>query len=125
MEAEPLNLAAVGLGTVAAFVFGMILYHPRVLGRTWANGSGVNLDEAGFPAAAMLLQLGALIALALVIGLTATLNLLGTALLAILAVALFVVANGAFGRRSTGAIVTDGLYALASGALMIAAQGIL
>ncbi|MCG6885509.1 MAG: DUF1761 domain-containing protein [Silicimonas sp.] len=125
MEPESLNVAAVALGTVAAFVFGMILYHPKVLGRTWAEGSGVNLDKGGFPAAAMILQLGALIALALVIGLTATLNLLGTALLAILAVALFVVANGAFGRRSTGAVVTDGIYAIGSGALMIVAQGLL
>ena len=66
-----------------------------------------------------------MLALALVVGLTATLNLLGTAILAILAVLLFVAAMGAFVRKSNGAILTDVLFVLVSGVLMIGTQGVL
>ncbi len=124
MEAEPLNIAAVIAGAVAAFVFGMILYHPKVLGRVWAQGSGVELGGS-MPVGAMVLQAAGLIALAIVVGVTATLNLLGTAILAILAVALFVAANGSFAGKSSGAFLTDAGYAVGAGALMILAQGAL
>lgn len=124
MEAEALNVTAVVVGAVAAFVFGAVLYHPRVLGRVWADGSGVDLGGA-MPVMAMVLQAAALLALSAVVGLTATLNLLGTALLAILAVVLFVAAVGAFARKSAGAIATDVLFAVVAGILMIGAQGVL
>ncbi len=124
MEAEALNIPAVIAGAVAGFAFGAIIYHPRVLGRTWAEGSGVDLGGSP-PIAAFVLQALALIALAIVVGMTATLNLLGTAILAILAAALFVVSGGAFQKKTTGAIFTDGLYVVGAGALMILAQGLL
>ena len=124
MEAEALNITAVIVGAVAAFIYGAIIYHPRVLGTVWANGSGVSLDGDKPPALAFVLQILALAALAIVVGMTATVSFLGTALLAIAAAALFVVSGGAFQRRSTGALATDGLYVLGAGALMIVAQGI-
>ena len=124
MEAEALNTTAVVAGAVAAFVFGWVLYHPRVLGRIWAEGSGVDLGGA-MPVMAMILQAAALLALSAVVGLTATLNLLGTAILAIVAVVLFVAAGGAFARKGTGAIAVDIGFALGAGVLMIAAQGLL
>lgn len=124
MEAEPLNVAAVVAGAVAAFIFGMILYHPKVLGRIWADGSGVELGGS-IPVGAMVLQAAGLVALAIVVGMTATLNLLGTAILAIVAVALFAAANGAFTGKSSGAILTDAGYAVGAGVLMILAQGAL
>ena len=124
MEAEALNTTAVIAGAVLAFLFGAVLYHPKVLGRIWAEGSGVELDGS-MPVMAMVLQAAGLLALALVVGLTATLNLLGTAILAILAVLLFVAAMGAFVRKSNGAILTDVLFVLVSGILMIGAQGVL
>ncbi len=124
MEADPLNVTAVIVGAVAAFIFGAVLYHPRVLGRVWAEGSGVELGGA-MPVLAMVLQAAGLLALALVVGLTATLHLLGTAVLAILAVLLFVAAGGAFVRKSSGAILTDVLFVLVAGVLMIGAQGLL
>lgn len=121
---EPLNLPAVLLGTVAAFVWGMILYHPRVLGGVWARGSGI---EPGGPppVLAFVLQVLGLLALALVVGMTATISYLGTAVLAILAVALFVMAGGAFHRKSPAALAIEGLYAAVAGALMIVVQGVI
>ena len=124
MEAEALNTAAVIAGTVAAFILGMILYHPRVLGTIWANGSNVDLGGSP-PVAAFVLQILGLLSLALVIGMTATINFLGTALLAIAAAALMTVGNGVFSRKSKGALMVDGLYILGGGVLMIAAQGLL
>ena len=121
---EPLNLPAVALGTALAFAFGMILYHPKALGRVWMEGSGVDPDGP-MPVAAFALQIAALLALALVVGVTARTSALGTALLAILAASLFVAANGAFLRRSAGAIAIDAGYVLGGGALMILAQGLL
>lgn len=124
MEPEALNLPAVALGTIAGFVLGWVIYHPRVLGRVWAEGSGVEMGGAP-PLAAFAGQILALLALALVIGMTATISYLGTAILAILAAALFVVSGGMFLKKSAGALVTDGLYVIGAGALMIVAQGIL
>ena len=124
MDAEALNITAVVVGAVAAFVFGWIIYHPKVLGRIWAEGSGVAPSNAP-PVLAMVLQLLALLALALVLGTTATVNFLGTALLAIAAVALFIASGGAFTGKTTGAILVDVAYVWGAGALMIAAQGLL
>jgi len=124
MEPEALNLPAVALGAILAFVWGMILYHPRVAGSAWARGSGIETGGAT-PAAAIILQALGLIALALVVGMTATISYLGTAILAILAVALMVVSSGAFQRKSGGAMAIDGLYAVIAGALMILAQAVL
>lgn len=124
MTAEALNLPAVALGAALAFVWGMILYHPRVLGGPWARGSRV--DPGGpMPVAALALHAAALVALALVIGMTATISYLGTAILAIAAVALSAIAGGAFVRKSAGAMAIDGLHTLVAGILMIGAQAIL
>ena len=124
MEAVALNVPAVVAGAVAAFVFGWVMYHPKVLGRIWAEGSGVELSNSP-PVLAMVLQALALLALATVVGMTATVNFLGTALLAIAAVALFVASGGAFTGKTAGAIAVDVIYILGAGVLMIAAQGLL
>jgi len=124
MEPESLNTTAVVVGAVAAFIYGAVIYHPRVLGTIWARGSGVSLD-GNPPTMAFPLQILALLALAAVVGLTATVSFLGTAILAIVAAALFVVSGGTFQRKSTGALATDGLYVIGAGALMILAQGII
>lgn len=123
MEAEALSITAVIVGAIAAFAFGSILYHPKVFGTIWAEGSGVTFDGAP-PILAFVAQIAALIFLALVIGITATISFLWTAIFAILAAACFVVSGGAFTRKSTGALAVDGGYIVGSGVLMIIAQGI-
>ena len=123
MEAEALSITAISVGAVAAFLFGWVIYHPKVLGTTWAEGSGVELGGSP-PALAFVLQILALVALAIVVGVTATVNFLFTAILAILAAACFVMSGGAFTKKSTGAIVVDGVYVVGAGVCMIVAQGI-
>ena len=124
MEAESLNIPAVVAGAVAAFLAGWVIYHPRVFGTAWAKGSGVDLGGTP-PALAFATQIGGLIALALVIGMTATVSFLGTALLAIVAAAALVVSGGAFAGKSGKALAVDGGYIVVAGILMILAQGAL
>ena len=124
MESETLNVPAVIAGAVAAFLAGWVIYHPRVLGKAWATGSGVDIGGSP-PAVAFLAQIVGLVALAIVIGMTATINFLGTALIAIVAAASLVVSGGAFLKKSSAALAIDGGYIVLAGVLMIAAQGLL
>ena len=124
MESETLNVPAVIAGAVAAFLAGWVIYHPRVLGKVWATGSRVDIGGSP-PAVAFLAQIVGLIALAIVIGMTATINFLGTALIAILAAASLIVSGGAFLKKSSAALAIDGGYIVLAGVLMIAAQGLL
>lgn len=126
MPAEELNWLAVIVGTVAAFLFGWLLYSPGVFGRKWAEGSRVELGSAAsMPVVAMATQFAGLLALALVVGITATTSALWTAIFAILAVVLFSVSSGSFVKKTTYALVVDAGYLLGSGAIMILAQGLL
>ncbi len=89
------NWLAVTVGTVVSFLVGWVWYSPKLFGKKWAEGSGVSLDSADkMPIFAMVTQLVALLLLALVIGITATIDALITAILAILAVAAFTASNG-------------------------------
>lgn len=127
MESEfaNINWLAVWVGTIAAFFFGMVWYNPRVLGLKWAEGSKLDMSTAPrLPVFAMVTQAIALFFLAVVVGFTATTDALLTAILAILAVAVFLVSMGAFVQKSTAALVIDGGYVVLCGVIMIIAQGI-
>ena len=117
------NLLAVAVGAVAGFVLGIVLYHPRVLGTVWMRGAGVDPDGRP-PVLAFVFMIAGLILLAIVVGMTATVNFLGTAILAILAAAGLALANAAFAGRSGAALGVDALFIIGAGALMILAQGI-
>jgi hypothetical protein len=120
---ENLNWLAVIVGTGAAFGLGMVWFGP-LLGKVWARGSHNIQPPARPPMAAMAAQLLGTFALALVIGLTATINALGTALLAVGALALLLFAGGLFSQKSLGAAAVEGGFALVMGAVMILAQGL-
>ena len=119
------NWLAVFVGVVASFLVGWLWYSPKLFGVKWAEGSGVTLDSADkMPAFAMAAQLLALFLLALVIGITAAVNALITAILAILAVGTFIVSNGAWSQKSCYAVGVDFSYVVLSGVIMIICQGI-
>ena len=125
MDATLLNWPAVIAGTIAAFALGMIWFSPMTFGRAWATGSHNLQPPERAPVAAMLTLLCGTFALALVVGLTETAGAIGTALLAIAAVALTVAGMDLFSQKSGRATLIDAGYILAGGALMIAAQAIL
>ena len=122
---ENINWAAVIVGTVVAFLVGWLWYSPKLFGKGWADGSGVELGSAeSMPVMAMISQIVALLLLALVVGITATTDALITAVIAILACAAFVFSSGAFARKSGYALRVDLGYIIVAGVIMIAAQGI-
>lgn len=124
-ELEMVNWLAVGVGTIAAFLVGWAWYSPMLFGKKWAEGSGVDLGSAGdMPMMAMASNLIALFLLALVIGITATQDMLITAILAILACALFSFSMGSYVKKSNYALMADLLYIMVAGVVMIVCQGI-
>ena len=125
MDVAMLNWPAVALGTVLAFGLGMLWFSPKMFGKAWSEGSHNIQPPESPPVLAMVLQLLATILLAVVVGMTATDDALGTALAAIFAVALFVGGMDLFSQKSGKATMVDAGYVVVAGALMIFAQGIL
>ncbi|WP_162937900.1 DUF1761 family protein [Kiloniella sp. EL199] len=125
-ELTDVNWLATAIGTVTSFLIGWAWYSPLLFGEKWAEGSRVALGSADkMPVFAMVTQLLALLVLSTVIAITASNNALFTALLAILAVALFIASTGSFVRKSTYAMTVDFFYILLAGTVMIAVQGLL
>ncbi len=123
---ETINWTAVAAGAIAAFLLGWLVYSPAVFGRRWAEGSHISPEPPErLPVLALAAQFAALLLLATVVGLTASMNALGLALLAIVTAAAFPVANGAFTQKSPFAIAVDAGYILAAGVVMIVAQALL
>ena len=121
-----LNWLAIGLGVIVAFILGWLWYSPILFGEKWASGAGVRLDKSHkMPAMAMLAQLLALFCLSLVIGITAEVEALITAVLVILCCAFFAASAGGFSQKSSYAIWVDVGYRIAAGSVMIVFQGIL
>ena len=96
-----------------------------MFGKTWAIGSRISPEPPEqMPWMAMGLQVIGLFFLALVIGMTAQIEALTTAIVAILAAAGMVMAQDAFSQKSGAAILIDGGYVVISGVIMILCQGI-
>ena len=119
------NWLAVGIGTVVSFLLGWLWYSPKLFGKKWAEGSGVNLADANeMPVGALVLQLIATFLLAWLVGITAANNALATCILIIIAIMCFVMTAGMFAKKSTYAIATETSFIIAMGVIMIVVQGI-
>ena len=125
MDFAQLNWPAVIAGTIAAFVLGMLWFGPRMFGKVWVRGSHNIQPPDSPPVMAMALTLIGLFVLALIVGMTETNEAIGTAIGAIGAVTLLIAGMDLFSQKSGAATLVDSGYILASGVLMIAAQGIL
>ncbi|MBL1419052.1 MAG: DUF1761 domain-containing protein [Alphaproteobacteria bacterium] len=124
-ELANVNWLAVIVGTVVAFLVGWAWYSPKLFGKKWAEGSGVELGSADqMPVMAMVSNLLALFLLALVVGITATQDMLITAILAILACSVFVFSMGGYVKKSNYAMIVDLFYIVVAGIVMIICQGI-
>lgn len=124
MDIALMNWTAVVVGTIAAFGLGMIWFSPMAFGKAWAAGSHNLQSPASPPIMAMIIQFLGIAVLALVVGITETNQAIITAIGAILAVALFVAGMDLFSQKSGKATVIDAGYIVASGVLMILAQGL-
>ncbi|MGL1922664.1 MAG: DUF1761 domain-containing protein [Hyphomicrobiales bacterium] len=125
-ELANVNWLAVIAGTIVSFLVGWAWYSPALFGKKWAEGSGVELGSADeMPVKAMVSQFLALFLLSLVVGITATQDMLITAILAIVAAAMFAFSMGGFVKKSSYATIVDTLFIIVSGVVMIVAQGLL
>lgn len=125
-ELANVNWLAVIVGTVLSFLVGWAWYSPFLFGKKWAEGSGVELGSADeMPVKAMAGNFIALFLLSLVVGITATQDMLLTAIVAILACALFAFSMGGYVKKSNYAMMADLLYIVVAGVVMIIVQGIL
>ncbi len=117
---------AVIVGAVLAFMLGWLWYSPKLFGRKWAEGVG--LDPAGpakLPAAAMAFQAAGTFLLSWVVGITAKNNALLTIILVAVTIMALIAAGGNFTNKSRYAITAEAGFVAAMVIVMIAVQGIL
>ena len=117
------NWLAVIVGAVVAFGLSMVWFGP-LFGKVWAQGSHGITPPARFPVAAMVLYAVGTFLLAWLIGATATINALGTAIGLVLALAIMLVSSSLLGQKSTAAALIDGGIVILMGVVMIVAQGV-
>ncbi len=121
-----INWLALGVGVIAAFLLGWLVYGPVGFQKRWAEGTRIDpTPPESPPLPQMAAQIVFLILLAAVIAVTETTNSLGVAVLAILAVAAQAASVGAWAQKSGFAIAVDTGYALGCGVVMILAHAIL
>ena len=119
------NWIAVGAGTLLAFLLGWFWYSPKLFGRKWAEGVGIEIDEsAKMPMGAMLTQLIGTFLLAWIIGITAVANALLTAILVVLTIVVLMIAGGLFSQKNRYAISVEAGFVVAMAIIMIVCQGV-
>jgi hypothetical protein len=116
------NWTAVIAGTVVCYGLGFLWFGP-VFGKVWAQGSHNITPPAKLPIAAMELQLAGTFLMAWVVGATATINALVTAVFVILAIATLLTAGSLFGQKTMAAALVDGGFVVVMGVVMILLQG--
>jgi len=123
-ELIEVNWLAVIVGAVLAYGLGMLWFSPKMFGERWSAGMNNLQPPASPPVGAMVLQLIGTFALALVVGITATQNMLITAILAVLAVAILQAGTALFKQNAAATATIDAGYTIAIGAIMIIVQGV-
>ena len=119
------NWLAVVVGFAVSFVLGWLWYSPKLFGKTWAEGVGIDMNQtAKMPAGAMIAQALGTFMLAWIVGVTATNDALLTIVLVVLTYIVLQIAGGLFTKKSTGAIAIDAGFVLAMAVVMIISQGV-
>lgn len=124
-EFTNVNWLAVLVGTASAYALGMVWFSQRMFGKGWAAASHNLQPPASAPVAALLVQLAGTFMMALFVGLTETRNMLITAIVGILAVAVVVAGMDLFSQKGARAVWIDAGFVVAMGVLMILVQAIL
>lgn len=117
------NWSAVIAGTIVSYGLGFLWFGP-LFGKPWAAGSHGITAPTRLPLVAMALQLAGTFLMAWIIGATATINALVTAIFIILAIATLLTAGALFSQKSTAAALLEGGFVVVMGAVMIVLQGV-
>jgi len=119
------NWLAVIVGFVVSFVLGWLWYSPRLFGKKWAEGIGVELGSAEqMPVAAMVTQALGTFLLSWIVGITAAQEALLTIILIVITYVMLQVSGGLFTKKSSAAIAIDAGFVVAMAVVMILFQGI-
>ena len=124
-EITDINWLATIVGFALAFGLGMIWFSPKLFGKKWAEGVG--LDPAGPskpPVIAMTFQTIGTFLLAWTVGVTAQNDALLTIILITVTIIVLSGASGAFTGKSAYARHAEGGFTLAMVVIMIICQGI-
>ena len=119
------NWLAVIVGAVASFLLGWLWFSPKLFGKKWAEGVGVDLGSASeMPVGAMVSQVVGLLLMSWFVGVTAVSEALFTVILATLAFTILAYSGGMFGKKSAYARNVEAGYWIVSLVVMIICQGI-
>ncbi|WP_424982744.1 DUF1761 domain-containing protein [Maritalea sp. S77] len=121
-----ISWVAIIVGAVLAFIAGWLWYSPILFGKKWAEGSGVELNDASsMPMGAMAAQIIGLIIVAWFVAAMAAQNLLLTTILAVISFTILQWSGNSFSGKSSYAKLVDAGYWLVSVIIMIAVQAVL
>jgi hypothetical protein len=116
---------AVIVGAVAAFLLGWLWYSPKLFGKKWAEGNGVDLGAAStMPVQAMVTQIIGLFLLSWFVGVTAVESKLLTFILVVVAFAVLNYSGSQFAKKPPVVGYTDLGYWIAASVVMFIAQAI-
>ena len=110
---------------VLSFMLGWLWYSPKVFGKKWAEGVGVNIaDGSSMPVFAMVTQALGIFGLAWLFGITAASEALLTIILVLITLILLIISNGKYTQKSNAAVFIEAGYIFVMGVVMVICQGI-
>jgi hypothetical protein len=116
---------AVIVSFVVSFMLGWLWYSPKMFGKKWAEGVGLNLaDGSSMPVLAMVTQALGTFGLAWLFGITAANEALLTIILVLITLILLIVSNGKFAQKSNAAVGIEAAYIFVMGIVMVICQAI-
>ncbi len=121
------NVSWIGVGVsfFISFFLGWLWYSPKMFGKKWAEGVGVDMENCGdIPVFAMVTQALGTLGLAWLFGIMAVSNALLTIVLILLTVILLIVSNGKYAQKSNTAVAIEAAYIFVMGVIMLVCQGI-
>lgn len=114
---------AIVVSFVASFMLGWLWYSPKLFGKKWAEGVGVELaDGSDMPVMAMLTQALGTFALAWLVGVLVANGAILTIILALCMLILLIVSNGKYAQKSNAAVAIEGAYIAVMGIVMLLCQ---
>jgi hypothetical protein len=119
------NWLAIIVSTVVAFLLGWLWYSPKILGKPWAAGTGIALDENSKPPAlAMITQIIGTFLLACIVYFLCSINASMVLFLVVLCLVFLAASQALFSHKTLPAVCIDQGYVLAMVVVMLIIQGL-
>lgn len=110
---------AVAVSTVISFMLGGLWYSPRLFGKKWAEGVGIDMSSGSKqPVPALVLQLLGTFLLAWVISLAVAIGAHAAGMLIVVTITVLLIASGLFAENSLYSAMVQGLFVVAMAVIM-------